>query len=399
MKGRPLYSGYTTGACATACAKAAAQLLIRRLTLPADQFPFERNISNVDITLPVGIKASFKIDEMAIVESHSEITTQASTIKFSGDDPDVTNGAKIIAQIILKKSDLEYLNKIVDRKIEVYEPCKGVTIDLEGGKGVGIVTKPGLPVPIGLPAINPVPNRMIIEAVEETLEELKDSNIRISNLKIIISVPEGEKLALKTLNPRLGIIGGISILGTTGIVKPLSSEAWKATISTSMDVAKATGRNEIVLSTGRVSEKAHMRRFNFPEESYVMMGDYLEFSLLEAKRRLFKRIHLCSQWAKMLKIAMSTPHTHVKYGVIDTKKVLKFLTELGIDIPVTAEFNTAREIFQFMASKFNDPAIPLKVVCSQAKRYAEKITEGIPVILHLVNYDNEVFLSLYDGEV
>ncbi|PIX88697.1 MAG: hypothetical protein COZ31_05755, partial [Nitrospirae bacterium CG_4_10_14_3_um_filter_44_29] len=196
----------------------------------------------------------------------------------------------------------------------------------------------------------------------------------------------------KTLNSRLGIINGISILGTTGIVKPISAEAWTATITSSMDVAKAMGRSDIVLSAGRASEKAHINKFKFPEESYVMMGDYLEFALFEAKKHGFKKIHLCAQWAKMLKIAMATPQTHVRHGAIDLKKAVEFLKGLGAgDWELVQDFNTAMEIFEFIsASRITHHASLFLKVCAAAKKYAEGIAKEIPVDVYLVSYEGEI---------
>jgi cobalt-precorrin-5B (C1)-methyltransferase len=206
-------------------------------------------------------------------------------------------------------------------------------------------------------------------------------------------VPDGEVLAKRTLNERLGIIGGLSILGTTGIVTPLSSEAWTATIASSLDVAKAMGRSEIVLSAGRASEKAHIKRYGLPEESYVMMGDYLEFSLREAAQRGFPRIYLCAQWAKMLKIAMATPQTHVRHGAIDIDKTISFLNELGAKIGADAEFNTAREIFDYMLSDQAASEQTQKRVCNAAKYYAAHIADPADIITFLVNYDGEIIAS------
>ena len=200
-------------------------------------------------------------------------------------------------------------------------------------------------------------------------------------------------------------MGGISILGTTGIVKPISAEAWTATITSSMDVAKAMGRDEIVLSAGRSSEKAHMNKFNLPQESYVMMGDYLEFALLEAKKHEFKKIHLCAQWAKMLKIAMAIPQTHVKHGAIDIKKAVEFLKGLGVkDWGLVQEFNTAMEIFNFIVSSYHSPIHPVRDtslngvhlftnVCVAAKKYAEGIASEIPVISYLVSYEGKIIAN------
>ncbi|MFH1097059.1 MAG: cobalt-precorrin-5B (C(1))-methyltransferase [Candidatus Desantisbacteria bacterium] len=197
-------------------------------------------------------------------------------------------------------------------------------------------------------------------------------------------------MAKKTLNSRLGIIGGISILGTTGIVTPVSSEAWMATITSSMNVAMAMGQTEIVLSTGRMSEKAHMKRYGLPEECYIMMGDFVEFSLLEAKRHGFKKIYLNAQWAKMLKIAMATPQTHVKYGAIDINKAVEFLK--GMDNQISGEFNTARELFHAIdrgiSSRF-------AMVCAVAKGYAQGIVREIPVTVCLVSYDGEVIVEQF----
>ncbi|HWR73979.1 MAG TPA: cobalt-precorrin-5B (C(1))-methyltransferase CbiD, partial [Nitrospirota bacterium] len=301
---------------------------------------------------------------------------------------------------------------------------------IRGGKGVGTVTKPGLAIPVGEPAINPVPRKMILASVLEALSEFAVNNpqpaIRNPQLEVIISVPQGEALAKKTLNHRLGIIGGISILGTTGIVKPLSDAAWTATIAASFDVAKALGLTEVVLSTGRTSEKAHQQKYGLPEEAYAMMGDYTEFSLREAKKRGFRKIHLCAQWAKMIKIAMATPQTHVRHGALEAEAAAEFLRQLGIDIPKTKTYNTSREIYEYIIYTFSPrertsassvetdrvrvgpqegrqnpspPDLPLKgrldvaafiAICGAAKAYCERLTEGTPVSVHLVSYEGEI---------
>lgn len=380
---KKLRSGYTTGACAAAAAKAAATLLIRAIERQSDkaaarisEFP---NLRTIEIPFPDGSRHLFRIQKSEYRSQNK--TAFASVIKDAGDDPDVTNGAKISAAI---------------------RQCDSATgLIIRGGKGVGIVTKPGLAIPVGEPAINPVPRKMIIEAVMEAINsstEFKNLTAALphglNSLEITISVPDGEKLAKKTLNHRLGIVGGISILGTTGIVKPISSEAWTATITSSMNVAKAMGYDEIVLSAGRASEKAHINKYNLPEECYVMMGDYLEFALLEAKRHGFKKIHLCAQWAKMLKIAMATPQTHVRHGAIDVKKAVEFFKGLGAgDWGLVKDFNTAREIFELINSTTSNPQSVFKPVCSAAKKYAWDITAGIPVIAHLVSYGGGIIAS------
>lgn len=347
-----LKSGYTTGACAAAAAKAAALLL------------FSAEVKEVEIPFPDGSRVSFKINNSKLLTLNSELIAQASVIKDAGDDPDVTHGAEIKA------------------KVSIRSKCEGeMQIIIRGGKGVGMVTKPGLSIPVGEPAINPVPRRMITAAVLEAMNQQSAvSGQRV--LEITISVTDGEELAKKTLNSRLGILGGISILGTTGIVKPVSTEAWTATITSSMDVAIAAGIKEIVLSAGRTSEKAHMKKYNLPEESYVLMGDYLEYSLQEAKKHGFKKVSLCAQWAKMLKIAMATPQTHVRFGAIDIKKAVRFLHAAGINIP-DREYNTAQEIFDYV-----NPELFQKI-CDAARKYAEDVAM-IPVSAKLVSYTGEI---------
>lgn len=345
MHRRPLRSGYTTGACAAAGAKAAAAML---LGLPVSE--------SIEIPFPGGRRVIFMVHRQYLYEG----VGLASVIKDAGDDPDVTNGAEIVASV-----------RVIGRS-------QGGII-IKGGEGVGVVTRPGLPVPIGEPAINSVPLKMIKDAVHEAMSE----SGRDVSLDVVISVPKGRELAKRTLNARLGIVGGISILGTTGIVTPLSSEAWTATISSALNVAKAMGFEDLVLSSGRVSEKAAMRKFNLPEPACIMMGDYVEHSFTEAGKHGFKKIHLACQWAKMLKIAMGTPDTHVRAGALKPERAKGFLSGLGIRLP-DREFNTAREIFVHISS--HDGLIS---VCKKAAAYCSGVS-GMAVSAHLVSYEGDI---------
>jgi cobalt-precorrin-5B (C1)-methyltransferase len=350
IKKRPLRSGYTTGACAAAAAKAATDLLLGH-----------SHARTVEITLPMGENVRFKL----LTKRRQDGGVYASVRKDAGDDPDVTNKAIIGALVTISS-----------RK-------RGMRIT--GGKGVGQVTKPGLSVKPGNSAINPVPMKMIRAGVREAMKDARARGHESSYaLDVSIIVPQGEVLAKKTLNARLGIMGGISILGTTGIVRPLSTEAWTSTIASSMDVATAVGLDEIVLSTGRTSELAHMKHSTLPEEAYVMMGDYVELSLKEAGGRNFKKVTLAAQWAKLLKIAMGTPDTHVRAGAFSTKRAVPFLKELGVQLP-KKDYNTAREIFDSMKDKSD----ALKV-CAKARQYAAEVS-GIKVNVRLITYDGEVF--------
>ena len=425
MTGRKkgLRSGYTTGACAAAAAKAAMLVMRNALSVKSKKSKnidsritrHASRVTDVEIPFPDGNRVRFRVQGSGVRGQNS---AWASVIKDAGDDPDVTNGAEIKAEAKIQNIELAYRTGrhrtyLPDRQAQNTDKSKeknSLGLFIKGGEGVGIVTKPGLPVPVGEPAINPVPRQMIKEAVMEALKQNTDKNkanpgyglwAMGSDIEITISVLNGEELAKKTLNARLGILGGISILGTTGTVMPVSSEAWTATITSSMDVAKAMGIKEIILSAGRASEKAHIKKYNLPEESYVLMGDYLEYSLKEAKRHGFKRIHLCAQWAKMLKIAMATPQTHVRFGAINIKKAVGLLNSPGIEVPAEKEFNTAREIFEFIDSSLKNPPQPpfakggkkriniFSEVCNIAGRYTEGIA-GVPVSASLVSYKGEI---------
>ena len=261
-----------------------------------------------EIILPTGKAVCFKL--------HGQILTDRSSscfvVKDAGDDPDITNGAEIHAAI----------------EAEFFVPQR---IVLQGGAGVGRVTKPGLAVPVGEPAINPVPRRMIVENVKEVLA------LRCipAAFTITISIPNGAKLAKKTLNERLGIVGGLSILGTTGVVKPISTKAWTDTIDCSIDVALASGAEIVILSTGRTSELAAQKYTglgargselgnSLKEESFVMMGDHVGYALRACQTKGVKRVILAGQFAKLVKIACGHEQTHVSSSGLDLQSLAKW---------------------------------------------------------------------------
>jgi len=358
---RKLRSGYTTGACAAAAAKAAA------LAALTGAMP-----DNVEIPFPDGSRASFPV--MPIEIDADAGTAVAAVVKDAGDDPDVTNGAEIRAGARLTEA-------------HAMDP-----VHIIGGEGVGRITKPGLAIPPGEPAINPVPRRMICGAVSEALAGCGEERA----VEITISVPRGRELAKKTLNERLGIIGGISILGTTGIVRPLSADAWTATITASMNVAASAGIREIVISTGRTSERAAQAALGLPPEAFVMMGDYLEFALKEAAGHGFKRIHLAAMWAKTVKAALGSAHTHVRHGALEAEALAILLGETGADAALVDELrsaNTAREIYdRLLAAKRRDL---IRAICLRARRNAEGFTScagsATPAVsLMLVHHDGSI---------
>ncbi len=292
-KGKSLRSGYTTGACATAAAQAAAAALFNQMI--ADQ---------VSIELPDGNEVSFKINNCVF----DKLKASCSVIKDAGDDPDVTNGAEIRASVSWKD-----------------EP--GISID--GGEGVGMVTKPGLEIPVGMPAINPVPRQMITDSVKKATA----NSLNGKGIKVTISVSRGKELARRTLNPRLGIVGGISILGTTGIVIPYSINAYTACISQALDVAVACGCREVVLTTGRRSEKFAQNELALAEECFVQAGDFIDYSLDECARKGLAQVIIWGMIGKISKLAVG----HLYTNTSDSKVDIGFLTTLAIGCGVSDE--------------------------------------------------------------
>ena len=223
---------------------------------------------------------------------------------------------------------------------------------------------------------------MIVQAVREIIPH--------GRVSITITVPKGQLLAEKTLNHRLGIVGGISILGTTGIVRPVSADAWTATIKASMDVAKEAGLTDMVLSTGRTSEKGAQQLLDLKEEAYAMMGDYLEFSLKEAALREFSTIHLAGMWAKIIKAALRVPQTHVRNGVLEMVDAANLLAELGAEgklLQKINQSNTAREMYEHIQQARQTRLVI--GVCNKAKEYCEDIT-GRKIKVYLINHKADV---------
>jgi cobalt-precorrin-5B (C1)-methyltransferase len=301
------------------------------------------SVSEVSIELPGGSFATFSV----FGQLFSTEQAACFVIKDAGDDPDVTNGAEVHATV---------------RYVSVGAP--GVSI--EGGKGIGHVTKPGLAVPPGNWAINPVPHQMIKSAVHKVISAS-------DKIQVIISIPDGEERAKKTLNSRLGIIGGLSILGTTGIVRPISSKAWTDTLDASLDVAKACGCSNVVLSTGRTSELAAQKLLNcsLPEEAYIMMGDHIAYALRACHLRGYDNPRIACQFAKLLKIACGHENTHAAASDLDLAQLLTWGQAGGLSevtLTTIANANTAREIA--IASSF-DPQL-FQLVFQHARIAAQK---------------------------
>lgn len=277
VRRRGLRTGYTTGACATAAALAAARTLLTG-----------ERLDEVRIRLPAGVDATFAIERTE--EALGRV--RCSVIKDAGDDPDVTHLAEIVATVWRTR-----------------EPG----VHLRGGAGVGVVTLPGLGLEVGGPAINPVPRRMLMETLQAEAAGL----LADEGLVCEISVPRGEELAKRTLNARLGILGGISILGTTGIVRPFSTAAYRASVAQGVDVAAANGQREVVFSTGSRSERFAQRLLDLPEVAFVEMGEFTGFALKRAVQRDMHRAYLSGMIGKLSKVAQGHFMTHVAGNQVD----------------------------------------------------------------------------------
>ena len=311
----PLRRGWTTGACATAAAKAAYTALLTGC------FP-----DPVTVRLPRGQQPAFAL---ARAQLSAEVAS-AGIVKDAGDDPDVTHGALVLVTVRLL--------------------APGSGVQFRAGAGVGTVTRPGLPIPPGEPAINPVPRRMIRTVIEEVA---RDANAT-GDVEVEISIPGGEALAARTMNARLGILGGLSILGTTGIVVPYSCSAWIAAIHSGIDVARALGLSHIAGATGATSEAAVQKLHDLPETALIDMGDFVGGMLNYLRRHRVERLTIAGGVAKMTKLAQGLLDLHSQRGAVD----LNFLAERARAVGATAALcdqilsaNTAAQAFAQAAAE------------------------------------------------
>lgn len=263
--------GVSTGACAQAAAKACALMLLN-----------QKKVSSVEITLPAGMVKRFDVKKQKFTRK----SAHCSVIKYSSDPGDVTDGIEICC----------YISKT---------ETGGVSIT--GGSGVGIVTRPGLAVPAGKHAINPVPRAMISREVTALLPIDK-------GFSVTISVPRGKEIAPKTYNPRLGIQGGISIIGTTGIVEPKSEDAYKRSLSLELNVAKAAGHKTIFLASGYIGENLLKQKFAASEDAIIKIGDHVGFMLKECVQKNIRNVVLAGHIGKLVKVAGAIFNTHSKHG-------------------------------------------------------------------------------------
>lgn len=315
-----LKTGYTTGTSASAATKAALLTLITH-----------NNFSNVLVTLPKGDVAKISIFQTKI----NSDSVMCSVIKDGGDDPDVTHGAEICSTVSLVQSEN--------------------SISIDGGSGVGRVTKPGLGLEIGKAAINPVPMKMIYNSINDVLLSYPNILKQNEGIRVIISVPNGAEIAKKTDNPRLGIMNGISILGTTGIVLPYSTASFAASIRQSLDVGIALNSDTFILTTGGRSEDYCKNLFGntYPDHAYVQMGDFAGYSVKQCHQKNVKAIIIGGFIGKLTKIAMGVKQTHVRGSHVDLEFMSNLARQLGIRQEIIDQIkmaNTARHVSEIIDS-------------------------------------------------
>ena len=347
---RPLRRGWTTGTCAAAAAKAAYVALV------TGEFP-----DPVEVTLPRGERPSFAL---AMTRRNGDTAT-AGVVKDAGDDPDVTHGALICAT--------------------VRAGVQGGGVTFRAGEGVGTVTRPGLPLPPGEPAINPVPRQMIRDAIAEVAA----AHGRPADADIEIAIPGGEALAAKTLNGRLGIIGGLSILGTTGVVVPYSCSAWIHSIHRGIDVARAAGLSHIAGATGTSSEAGVQKLLGLPEIALIDMGDFVGGMLKYLRTHPVPRITIAGGVAKMTKLAQGLTDLHSKRGEVDFATLAGFAAATGGSPSLCARIKNANTAAQAFALARAEGVALGDAVARAARATAAGVVDGRGISVETVLFDRE----------
>ncbi|MGW2345469.1 cobalt-precorrin-5B (C(1))-methyltransferase [Streptomyces sp. NPDC001661] len=348
LKHTGLRPGWTTGACATAATTAAYTALL------TGEFP-----DPVTITLPKGQTPSFAL----AVESHDGESATAGVVKDAGDDPDVTHGA------------------LVRSTVRRLPPGEGVVF--KAGPGVGTVTRPGLPLPVGEPAVNPVPREMIRTHVAEVAA----AHGAPGDVEVTLSIDHGEEIARSTWNPRLGILGGLSVLGTTGIVVPYSCSAWIDSIRRGVDVARAAGRTHVAGCTGSTSEKTVVREHGLPEDALLDMGDFAGAVLKYIRRHPVDRLTICGGFAKLSKLAAGHLDLHSGRSQVDKAFLAELARRGGASEDLArqvAEANTGLAALHLCAAA----DVPLgDLVADTARDEALAVLRGAPVAVDVICID------------
>ena len=350
-----LRTGFTTGACAAAAAKAATLALTSGI------------VTEVTLKSSTGEQIEIPIEKCEVT-GHN--TARASVLKNSGDDAkyDVTHGIEVIVTVSLRN---------------------GTGVRVKGGDGIGVVTRPGLPVAVGEPAINPGPKKMIIESVQEILP----SNMEA---EIVISIPDGKKLADKTYNPRLGIVGGISILGTTGIVRPRSLSAFIATVAAEIDVALAQGHTRLILVLGSIGESIARRLLENSAGEIIQTGDFIGYMIKRASEKGAREIIVLGHAGKVVKLAAGIFNTNYRVGDARREVVAAYAALAGAPkriIEMIMEANTTDEMADIL-ERYDLAQETFNLIAESAKdRVVQKAGNRVRVNILIVSYDGRVLGS------
>lgn len=344
-----LRRGWTTGACAAAAAKAAFGALAG--------FGFA---DPVTIRLPRGGTASFALAEREVA---AEAAT-AAVVKDAGDDPDVTHGCTV--------------------RVTVRRSKAGAGLTFHAGPGVGTVTRPGLQLPPGEPAINPVPRQMIRDGIAEVAAV---TGVR-EDVAVTVSIPGGEELARKTLNGRLGIVGGLSILGTTGIVVPFSCAAWIHSIHRGIDVARAAGLTHVAAATGSTSERTVRALYGLPDMALLDMGDFAGGTLKYLRRHPVPRLTLAGGFAKLAKLAQGHLDLHSSRSELDQAALAALAAARGAPGVLAEAMATANTANQMLAQA-REASFPLAELVADAARGVAREVAGEAVALEVVVVDRQ----------
>ena len=354
--------GWTTGTCATAAVNAAYTAML------TGQFP-----DRVTIVTPSGKNADLAVAETASGSDDGGSWFRAGIIKDAGDDPDVTHGAMICATLRAAR--------------------QGDGVMFRGGEGVGVVTKPGLPVEVGDPAINPVPRQMMRDAVAELAVALGGSG----DVDIEISVPGGSAIAKKTWNPRLGIEGGISILGTTGVVRPFSCSAWIASIHRGIDVARANALPHVMGSTGATSEGWGRAAYALPDIALIDMGDFVGGMLKYMRQHPVPNLSILGGFGKMVKLAQGAIDLHSARSQVDFARLAETAAEHGMDPARVSAANSVLEVAQ-MADDAQRGALATAIAAA-ARQTALAHLRGALIAVEVVIISRDGALLGRAGEV
>lgn len=375
IDGKKYRRGYTTGSCATAVSKAAVYMLLTN-----------EKIDTVNIDTPKGIYLSIPVvsSEIKKNEDTGEIYSICSVEKDGGDDIDATNGIEIFA-----KATWVYEDEI--DKSEKNFSFEGDGFCVFSGDGVGIITKKGLSVEPGRPAINPVPQKMIAKEVESILKAsgenvLNDKNSldnRKKVIKITIFIPKGEEVANKTFNPRLGIVGGISIIGTSGIVEPMSDDGWKKSLSIELNMKKELGMDKIILVPGNHGESFISDRIG-ENSSVVRTSNFLGYMLMEAKRMGFKKILLAGHIGKFIKLSAGIFNTHSKVADARNEILIANLALMGASTELVRKIDSCLTTEEATDIVYENGFVEVfDIICEKCKKRAE------------MHVDNEIEIEVF----